>query len=218
MRHVPKNTLVADCQSTLDTAESPRSWDGRTIPGIPEFQRIVLSHYEKSGRRMPWRDTPDPYPVLVSEIMLQQTQVERVIVKFPAFVSAFPDFPSLAAAPLPDVLSAWQGLGYNRRALALRACAEIVVSRYRGALPADPGILSGFPGIGHATASSICAFAFNMPVVFIETNIRRVFIHFFFPGACKVSDSEILPLVEQALLPGEPPRLVLGADGSWHGS
>ena len=77
----------------------------------PEFQRIVLSHYEKSGRRMPWRDTPDPYPVLVSEIMLQQTQVDRVMVRFPAFVSAFPDFPSLAAAPLPDVLSAWQGLG-----------------------------------------------------------------------------------------------------------
>ncbi len=148
---------------------------------------------------MPWRSTTDPYAILVSEIMLQQTQVDRVLIKFPAFISVFPDFTSLAAAPLPDVLSVWQGLGYNRRALALRNCAEIVMSQYGGVLPADPGILSGFPGIGHATASSICAFAFNMPVVFIETNIRRVFIHYFFPGDGMVSDSEILPLVEQAL-------------------
>ncbi|MGD0081379.1 MAG: A/G-specific adenine glycosylase [Methanoregula sp.] len=204
MRHPPKNTPVANCQSTPDTAKFNLSGNDSTIPSIPGFQRIVLSHYEQYGRTMPWRSTPDPYPVLVSEIMLQQTQVDRVMAKFPAFIFAFPDFASLAAAPIPDVLAAWQGLGYNRRALALRNCAEIVMSRYGGVLPADPGILSGFPGIGHATASSICAFAFNMPVVFIETNIRRVFIHHFFPGTGEVSDSEILPLVEQALYRENP--------------
>ena len=204
MHRASTNTPVTGCRATPDSVESPHAGNDSTIPSIPEFQRIVLSHYEKSGRTMPWRITPYPYPVLVSEIMLQQTQIERVMEKFPAFISAFPDFSSLAAAPLPDVLSAWQGLGYNRRALALRHCAEIVMSRYGGILPPDPGILSGFPGIGHATASSICAFAFNMPVVFIETNIRRVFIHYFFPGTGEVSDGEILPLVEQALYRENP--------------
>ncbi len=204
MHRASTNTPVTGCRTRPDSVESPHAGNESTIPSIPEFQRIVLSHYEQYGRTMPWRSTPDPYAVFVSEIMLQQTQVERVMEKFPALISACPDFASLAAASIPDVLAAWQGLGYNRRALALRACAEIVTSRYGGVLPADPGILSGFPGIGHATASSICAFAFNMPVVFIETNIRRVFIHYFFPGDGVVSDSEILPLVEQALYRENP--------------
>ncbi len=172
--------------------------------GIRNFQKIVLAHYTDHGRKMPWRDTTDPYSVLVSEIMLQQTQVERVMEKFPPFVAAYPDSASLAAAPLPDVLSLWQGLGYNRRALALRKCAARVMQEFDGRLPDDVDTLSTFPGIGHATASSIGAFAFNLPVVFIETNIRRVFIHFFFPGGGRVSDSEILPLVEQALYREDP--------------
>jgi len=196
-----KKSIKPDDQVTLDRDDEKFTPDS---PGIRKFRKMVLRHYEQSGRPMPWRSTTDPYAILVSEIMLQQTQVERVLVRFPAFISAFPDFASLAAAPLPDVLSAWQGLGYNRRALALRACAEIVMSRYGGVLPDDPGTLSGFPGIGHATASSICAFAFNRPVVFIETNIRRVFIHHFFPGTGEVSDSEILSLVDQALYRENP--------------
>ena len=174
--------------------------------GISEFQQVVLDHYGQHDRPMPWRNTPDPYKILVSEIMLQQTQVERVLVKYPAFLTAFPDFTSLAQAPLADILTVWQGMGYNRRAISLQKCAQRVVKEYNGMLPADVDTLATFPGIGRATASSICAFAFNMPVVFIETNIRRVFIHFFFSDADTVSDAKILPLVEKALY-GKNPRI-----------
>jgi A/G-specific adenine glycosylase len=136
--------------------------------------------------------------------MLQQTQVERVTTKFPEFIHAFPDFAALAAAPLGNVLTVWQGMGYNRRAIALQKCAIRVMNEYEGILPPDVAILATFPGIGRATASSIAAFAFNMPVVFIETNIRRVFIHFFFTGTDTVSDADLLPLVEKALYRNNP--------------
>ena len=177
----------------------------RLRPTIPEFQRMVLSHYEQSGRHdMPWRHTTDPYCILVSEIMLQQTQVERVAIKYPEFIAAFPDFITLAGAPLADILRVWQGMGYNRRAIALQACAARVTGEYAGVLPSDVETLATFPGIGHATASSIAAFAFNLPVVFIETNIRRVFIHYFFTDTTPVRDDEILPLVAQALFRKDP--------------
>jgi len=180
------------------------SRDDTSHPGILAFRQMVLSHYEQYGRDMAWRNTTDPYQILVSEIMLQQTQVERVTVKFPEFIREFPDFASLAAAPLAHVLAVWQCLGYNRRAIALQKCAIRVMNEYDGVLPADVDILATFPGIGRATASSIGAFAFNMPVVFIETNIRRVFIHFFFSDTETVNDAEILPLVEQALFHENP--------------
>lgn len=173
-------------------------------PGIQEFQQMVLLHYEQYGRDMAWRNTTDPYQILVSEIMLQQTQVERVTVKFPEFIRAFPDFTSLAAASLANILTVWQGLGYNRRAIALQKCAIRVMDEYDCILPADVDILATFPGIGRATASSIAAFAFNQPVVFIETNIRRVFIHFFFGETDIVSDADLLPLVEKALYKKNP--------------
>jgi len=172
--------------------------------GIVEFQQMVLSYYFKNGRNMPWRETTDPYHILVSEIMLQQTQVERVLKKFPEFISIFPDFGALAAAPLADILAVWQGMGYNRRAIALQKCAILVMKDYQGHLPDNVETLETFPGIGRATAGSIAAFAFNMPVVFIETNIRRVFIHFFFPGSATVGDAEILPLVEQTVYRKNP--------------
>jgi A/G-specific adenine glycosylase len=168
-------------------------------PSIKEFRKIVLDHYRHYGRDFAWRRTTDPYRILVSEIMLQQTQVERVTQKYPEFITAFPDFPSLAGAPLSDVLAAWQGMGYNRRAISLQKCANRVVDEYDGILPQDPEVLITFPGIGKATAASICSFAFNMPVVFIETNIRRVFIHYFFGDQEKVDDSEILPIALEAL-------------------
>jgi len=171
---------------------------------IQEFQNMVLTCYADHGRDLPWRKTTDPYRILVSEIMLQQTQVERVIQKYPVFLEAFPDFASLAMAHLPDVLSVWQGMGYNRRAIALRKCAIRVMAEFGGQLPADAGILATFPGIGRATASSICAFAFNQPVIFIETNIRRVFIHFFFGNREMVTDAEILPLAGLALYQKDP--------------
>jgi len=151
-------------------------------------------------RDFPWRNTTDPYHILVSEVMLQQTQVSRVLVKYPIFISQFSNFRELASASTKDVLQAWQGMGYNRRALYLKKIAEIVVAKYKEKLPNDPVILDSFPGIGEATASSIVAFAFNKPVVFIETNIRRVFLHLFFEGRkSKVDDREIFPLIEKTL-------------------
>ncbi|MFA4876517.1 MAG: A/G-specific adenine glycosylase [Methanoregula sp.] len=177
-----------------------------TGSGIARFRQMVLDHYRDHGREMPWRENTEPYHILVSEIMLQQTQVERVTGIFPGFIAAFPDFGTLAEAPLPSVLSAWQGLGYNRRAIALQQCAARVMAEFGGVLPDDPSILATFPGIGHATASSICAFAFNQPVIFIETNIRRVFIHYFFSDSASVSDNELIPLVERAL-PAENSRI-----------
>lgn len=191
-------------QETLDQSGPQFSREDSSRPGIPAFRQMVLSHYEQYGRDMAWRNTTDPYQILVSEIMLQQTQVDRVTTKFPEFLRAFPDFASLATSPLANVLTVWQGLGYNRRAIALQKCAIRVMNEYDGVLPADVDILATFPGIGRATASSIAAFAFNMPVVFIETNIRRVFIHFFFTNTDTVSDAEILPLVEQALYRNNP--------------
>lgn len=173
-------------------------------PQLPAFQKAVLGYYRLYGRDLAWRKTADPYHILVAEIMLQQTQVDRVAVKYPAFIAAFPGFPALAKAPLADILAVWQGLGYNRRAIALQGCARKVTEEFCGDLPRDPGILATFPGIGKATAASICAFAFNMPVVFIETNIRRVFIHYFFPDAESVDDREILPLAEKALCQKDP--------------
>ncbi len=167
---------------------------------------MVLSQYYQSGRQMAWRTTTDPYCILVSEIMLQQTQVERVAVKYPEFIAAFPDFAALAGAPLADILRVWQGMGYNRRAIALQRCAARVTGEYGGILPREVETLTTFPGIGHATASSIAAFAFNLPVVFIETNIRRVFIHYFFTGKDAVRDDEILPLAGLALY-SENPRV-----------
>ena len=171
---------------------------------MDEFRRLVYDYYVQHGRVLPWRLTNDPYRILVSEIMLQQTQVERVKIKFPEFIGAFPDFASLSVAPLDKVLSVWQGMGYNRRAIALQKCAIRVMNEYDGILPADVDILATFPGIGRATASSIAAFAFNLPVVFIETNIRRVFIHFFFTGNETVSDAEIIPVVTRALYKKNP--------------
>jgi A/G-specific adenine glycosylase len=165
---------------------------------------MVLSYYEQHGRDMAWRNTTDPYLILVSEIMLQQTQVERVTTKFPEFIRAFPDFTALATAPLGKVLAVWQGMGYNRRVIALQKCAIRVMHEYYGILPDDVDILATFPGIGRATASSIVAFSFNKPVIFIETNIRRVFIHFFFTDTDTVSDTDILPLVEQTLYRNNP--------------
>ncbi len=167
--------------------------------GPGEFRNVIYSYYRQHGRTMPWRETRDPYRILVSEIMLQQTQVDRVVGKYEAFLEAFPDFRALAHAPLEAVLRKWQGLGYNRRALALKTTAVRIVEEFEGILPLSPDVLKTLPGIGSATASAICAFAFNIPVVFIETNIRTVFIHFFFSDNHRVSDRAILPLVTRTL-------------------
>jgi A/G-specific adenine glycosylase len=166
---------------------------------LRSFQHKIWDYYREHGRSMPWRETGNPYHILVSELMLQQTQVPRVLEKYREFIARFPDAAALAKAPLRSVLTVWQGLGYNRRALALQQIARIVVERFKGKVPSSLDDLVKLPGIGKATASAILAFAFNQPVAFIETNIRTVFIHFFFPDRDAVSDEEILPLVVKTL-------------------
>jgi A/G-specific adenine glycosylase len=167
---------------------------------IELFREKVWSFYRKLGRHdLPWRTTTDPYRILVSEVMLQQTQVSRCLIKYPEFIRVFPDFPALADATVTDLLRGWKGMGYNRRAIALKETAGLVVSCHQGILPNDASELQKFPGIGKATAASIAAFAYNLPVVFIETNIRRLFIHCFFTGRQPVPDREIIPLVSAAL-------------------
>lgn len=173
---------------------------------IQKFRKLILTHYRRFGRSFPWRETTDPYSVAVSEFMLQQTGVERVGKKYPAFISAFPTSSALAAAGLKEVLVLWQGLGYNRRALALKNFAERVSAEFGGTVPREPEVLLGFTGIGPYTSCSIPAFAYNIPTVFIDTNIRRVFLHFFFSDRESVRDKDILPLVEETL-DQESPRI-----------
>ncbi len=169
------------------------------------FRALVLRYYRAHGRHaLPWRHTRSPYHILVSELMLQQTQVPRVIPKYREFIRRFPDFRALAKAPLRTVLAAWSGLGYNRRALYLKRIAERVVKDFHGKLPREPEALRQLPGIGPNTAGSIAAFAWNAPTVFIETNIRRGFIHHFFPNRRRVPDQILIPLLTRSLVGQEP--------------
>lgn len=168
--------------------------------GLQELKARVHEYYKEHGRHdLPWRIDTTPYSIFISEVMLQQTQVSRVWTKYAEFTAELSSFEQLAAAPQAEVIRLWQGLGYNRRALWLRAAAKMVVGDYGGKLPADPAELRKLPGIGPNTAGSIAAFAFNAPVVFIETNIRRVFIHHCFADKEGVADTELLPLIEKAL-------------------
>lgn len=171
------------------------------------FQKVVLAHYRKDGRHdLPWRKTKDPYRILVSEVMLQQTQVDRVISKYAAFLKAFPTVKALAKASNTDVLKLWSGLGYNRRALYLKRAGEAVVAQYKGVFPRNVEALLRLPGIGPYTARAVATFSHDMPLVFIETNIRRVFIHHFFPKAKAVPDRKLMPLIEAALPKKGSPR------------
>lgn len=145
------------------------------------FQKKIYSYYRIHGRHdLPWRKTKDPYKILVSEIMLQQTQVKRVREYYKKFITTFPTLHILARAPLKKVLKLWSGLGYNRRALLLHRCAEEIFKKYGGKIPHDIETLKTLPGIGPYTAGAVMAFAHNQPVVMLETNIRAVFIHWFF--------------------------------------
>lgn len=175
-------------------------------PDYAKFQQEILAFYRKKGRMFPWRTTDDPYAILVSEFMLQQTQTERVVEKYTNWLTAFPSIPALAAASFADVLAYWVGLGYNRRARFLHECAKTIAKQHGGVVPADPAALQKLSGIGPYTAAAVAAFAYNQPTVFIETNIRAVFIHCFFPQASAVGDKEILPHV-QASLYKENPRM-----------
>ncbi|TAN39747.1 MAG: A/G-specific adenine glycosylase [Nitrospirae bacterium] len=177
---------------------------GLTPRTIQRFRDLVYGHYKEHRRALPWRRTRDPFRILVSEVMLQQTQADRVIGKYRDFTERFPDIRTLAEAPLAEVLMAWQGLGYNRRALSLHALAQTLRHTSRGRVPDNSDKLQALPGIGRYTAAAVLAFAWNRPVVFIETNIRTVFIHFFFHDKPGVSDREILPLVAETLDTSDP--------------
>jgi A/G-specific adenine glycosylase len=159
----------------------------------------VYRHFKKHERTFPWRETTDPYRILVSEIMLQQTQTDRVLQKYDQFIALFPDFRSLAEAHLQDILQAWIGLGYNRRALSLKKIAQIVINEFDGVLPSSAKELLALPGIGKYSAEAIRAFAFNQPTSFVETNIRTVYIFFFFNRRNDVKDRDILRLVEETV-------------------
>ena len=166
---------------------------------VSAFRTLIYRYYYNHGRDLPWRRTNNAYYIFVSELMLQQTTVERVLKKYPEFIKVFPNFQSLYTSSLKDVMAMWSGLGYNRRALALKKSAHILIDDFEGTLPADPDKLITLPGVGKATASALCAFAFNYPSVFVETNIRAVYIHLFFNEKETVKDSGLLPLVDITL-------------------
>lgn len=165
-----------------------------------QFVRRVRAFYRTHGRdHLPWRQTTDPYRILVSEIMLQQTQVNRVIPKYQKFVIRFPSVRALARAPLGYVLMEWQGLGYNRRAKYLRECAVVIMNEWHGKFPTTYQELQTLPGIGPYTAGAIMAFAYNTPVPIIETNIRTVYLQHYFQNKQAVSNAELLAVIERTL-------------------
>jgi len=143
------------------------------------FRRTLLNWYAAHGRDLPWRRTDDPYHILVSEIMLQQTQVERVLPKYDEWLKKFPSLAALAAAPVDEVTETWYPLGYNIRPRRLHAIARESVERYGGRLPSDEGTLRSFKGIGPYTAGAILSFAFRRPAAILDTNVARVLFRVF---------------------------------------
>ena len=167
--------------------------------GIEEFRSIIYAVYEKEGRSFPWRDNTDAWGILVSELMLQQTQTARVVSYWKNWMEKWPSAAHLNNASLEEVLRQWSGLGYNRRARYLKECAGIIVRDMGGKVPVTPEALARLPGIGPYTAGAVACFAGNYPAVFIETNIRAVMLHFFFNGQDGISDGEIMPLLDAVL-------------------
>ena len=168
-----------------------------------EFVELVMTRGLERYRDLPWRNISDPYAVWISEVMLQQTQVTRVDGRWQHWMERFPSVDTLAAADSGDVLDEWQGMGYNRRALALlRAARQIVAA---GEFPKEERDLVALPGIGPATAAGIRAFAYNLPGVYLETNVRTVFLHELFPHETDVPDRALVPLV-RASCPEDLPR------------
>lgn len=175
---------------------------------VPTFQKTILSWYENNKRDLPWRKTKNPYRIMVSEIMLQQTQVSRVLPKYKEFLHAFPDIKTLANCKDADLLALWSGLGYWRRARFLKEACKAILKNHNGTFPKDIPTLLTLPGIGPYTAGAIACFAFGNTDAFIDTNIRRVYLHFFFSDQKDISDSEILKIAKKAVPKNDP--------ASWH--
>jgi A/G-specific adenine glycosylase len=178
---------------------------------IAELQTRLLRWYAANGRDLPWRRTRDPYAVLVSETMLQQTQVPRVVVKYEEFLRAFPTLEGLAGSPLAEVLRVWRGLGYNNRAVRLRRCAAICVegaaAGASAALPTTREALSALPGVGPYTARAVLVFAHNADLAAVDANVRRVLTHEL--GLAE----DLSPAALQAMADAVLPR---GRSRDWH--
>ena len=177
---------------------------------LAAFRSLVLERGRELYRDLPWRRTRDPYEIWISEVMLQQTQTTRVDGRWQRWLERFPTPSALAAAEPADVLEEWQGLGYNRRALALHRAAQAVAA-LGGELPAETAALEALPGVGPATAAGIRAFAFDLPSVYLETNVRTVLLHELFPDEERVSDRTLVPILREmcpadASDPADDPR------------
>jgi A/G-specific adenine glycosylase len=164
-----------------------------------QFTEFIWQKGRELYRDMPWREDTRPFYVLVSELMLQQTQVDRVIPKFESFIAAFPDEDVLAKASLAEVLTLWQGLGYNRRAKYLHEAAKIIVGEMNGVFPDMYTDVLRLPGVGKNTAGAIMAYSFNKPVLYIETNIRTVFLHHFFSDGEIIDDAGIIGILDKTI-------------------
>lgn len=174
---------------------------------IALFQDYIFTWWEKNRRDLPWRHTHDPYRILVSELMLQQTQVSRVLPKYQEFLILFPSVEALAKATVSDVLIAWKGMGYNRRALYLKKLAETIVSEYQGIFPQEEKLLLQLPGLGKYTARAVMVFAFQQDVAMVDTNIRQIIVHHFFKGESQ--KESVIQEVADVLVPK-------GRSWDWH--
>lgn len=164
------------------------------------FKEGVWNYYKSHARNdLPWRENTGAYSVWISEVMLQQTQVDRVVGFFKNWMKQFPTVKKLAQANQVELLKAWKGLGYNSRALRLKRAAEIITKDFKGVFPKTYESLLELPGVGPYTAGAISAFAYNQPVTMIETNIRRVYLHHFFKDAANVHDKELLEIITQTV-------------------
>ncbi len=161
---------------------------------LSEFRSRILAFYELHGRRFVWRETSDPYRILLSEVMLQQTQTSRVLPKYELFLSLWPSFAELAASPLDQLLYHWKGLGYNRRALNLRKSAKMTEA-WGWTIPDDPVLIAGLPGVGKATTAALLAFCYQHKSIYLETNIRRVLLTCFHPREQSVKDRQLEQLL-----------------------
>ncbi len=185
---------------------SQARWPAAAPLSMTDFVALVEREGASHYRDLPWRNIDDAYAVLVSEVMLQQTQVKRVLAHWGRFMADFPTLDALASASSADVLERWQGLGYNRRALGLWRCAGECSARNAGKLPDTADELIALPGVGQATAAGVMSFARNRPSVYLETNVRTVFLHHLFADAQSVDDRELAPLVAATCLASESPR------------
>ncbi|ABU58979.1 MULTISPECIES: A/G-specific adenine glycosylase [Roseiflexus] len=166
---------------------------------LNDLHQALLKWFSEAARDLPWRRTRDPYRILVAEVMLQQTQVDRVLPKYAAFLERFPTLHTLAEAPTAEVIRMWAGLGYNRRAVNLQRAARAICARYGGVFPRDVATLVTLPGIGSYTAGAVACFAFEQDVAFMDTNIRRVIRRVFTDPTETVNERALLALARAAL-------------------